>query len=811
MNVPLLRRWIALAGAWLSLVLPLFAQGEAQAEFFARRDGNDVRAAIRIAITPGWHLYHDELGPADAVGKPTTVKFKGDGFTWSEVRFPTPLRLEQPGLGADGGDTWIWGHEGTIVLYARASATSTAKLEDIELVLKGLTCEDEGSCVPYAETLQVAGKGEDSLFAAFPNELAAPAAPGAPSTAGAASDAGAQGQSGGKTEFGKPFGQVPGVPGLGRGGQRASAKLYLRQHDADVRAAIEVTVQPTYHLYHDELGPPDAVGKPTVVGFDGEGIEWSDTRFPKPHRLEQPGVGDDGRDTWIWGHDGTVVLYTRGRAAAGATLAGVTAKIVGLTCTDGGECVPYSQTLEPAGAGPDALFAAFPEDLTVGEAGGERGVTSADAGAGGESSASGSSDIDWDAVTFRDYAPRTDTEQKSLLMWLVFAFIAGALLNVMPCVLPVVSIKVLSFVKQAGESRSRIFSLGVAFSAGIMVVFLALAALAVFAKQGWGQQFQNETFKVVMIAIVFGFALSLFDVYELGVPSKVGELAAVKREGLVDAFFKGIMATLLATPCSGPFLGSTLAWALSQEPLVVFAIFTSCGLGMAAPYALLTSNPAFLKFVPKPGAWMKTFKHLMGFLLMGTVIFLMVSVRQDLLLFTATLLVFVALGCWWWGAFATFEQTPIKKLGTLAVAAGIIALGAWFSFGTMRGWYAPVDSEWEEFDPVALERYHAEGRNVFVDFTANWCLTCKANEKFVYNTPEIRRRFAEKGFAVVKADETGDSPRTAAIRRLREQLGARSIPFMAIFPGDDPGRPMTLKDVVKPSELNALIDACPAP
>ncbi|MCE9593685.1 MAG: thioredoxin family protein [Planctomycetes bacterium] len=804
MNVPSPRGLVSLlvhfarfVAAAALFVAPVRAQGEAHAELFARRDGNDVRAAIRIAITPGWHLYHDELGPPDAIGKATKTSFEGAGFIWSKTRFPEPIRLEQPGLGEKGGDTWIWGHEGTIVLFARASATGDAKLEELEFTLNGLTCEDEGSCVPYRETIGVAGKGDDALFAAFPSDLVAQAVPDVNVAPSATTQAPSSSPFGGKDR---------GLPKLGRNanGLHASAKLFVRKSDSDVETAIEITIEPGFHLYHDELGQPDSVGKPTIVEYAGAGFEWSAVRFPTPKRLEQPGVGDDGRDTWIWGHEGKIVLWTRGRASSSAVLENVAVAIRGLTCEDNGSCVEYAQSLVSSGAGADELFARFPNDLVVPEGGARPRELPTQA------STSPGDDVDWDAVTFRDYTPAAENT-KSLLVWLFFAFIAGMLLNVMPCVLPVVSIKVLSFVQQAGENRSRILALGLSFSAGILVVFFALASLAAFAGKGWGEQFQNETFKVVMIAIVFAFALSLFDVFELGVPSKVGELAAVKREGLTDAFFKGIMATLLATPCSGPFLGSTLAWALAQKPPVIFAVFASVGLGMAAPYAVLTSNPALLRFVPRPGAWMKTFKHLMGFLLMGTVIFLLISVRQDLLLLTATLLVFVALGCWWWGNFATFDQTPAKKLATLGFAAAIVAGGAWFSFGTMRAWFSPVETDWETFDPRALERYHDEGRNVFVDFTANWCLTCKSNEKFVYKSPEIQALFAKKGFAVIKADETGDSPRTAAIKRLREQLGARSIPFMAIFPGDDWLHPRTLKDVVTRGEVRALIDACPTP
>jgi thiol:disulfide interchange protein len=585
----------------------------------------------------------------------------------------------------------------------------------------------------------------------------------------------------------------------------------VRRDGNELHAALEIQVEPKYHLYHDEKGQPDSVGIPTVITFSGEGVSWSKARFPTPKKLAQPGVGEGGRDTWIWGHEGTFVVYARGVAQGSMDPKSISADVNGLTCTDAGECVPYRQKVESSGEGPDSMFAGFPKDLEIAS-----GSSASPISRASESDPSG---VEWDKVTFRDYEPRSLNEgsagdgasaapPRGLLMWLVFAFIAGLVLNVMPCVLPVVSIKVLSFVQQAGESRSRVLALGLAFSAGILVVFEALASFTYFAKKGWGAQFQNESFKIVMIAVVFGFALSLFDVFELGVPSKVGELAAVRREGLGDAFFKGIMATLLATPCSGPFLGSTLAWALAQPVFVVFAVFTTVGLGMAAPYALLTGNPALLRFVPKPGAWMKTFKHLMGFLLLGTVIFLMISVEKSLLLYTVALLVFVALACWWWGNFATFDKTRGQKLAHFAVAAAIVALGARFSFVELRGWLTP-DEFWKPFDPVALEKAHDARRNVFVDFTADWCLTCKTNEKVVYTNDEIKALLAKKGFLVMKADETGDSPRAQAIKRLREELGAYSIPFMAVFPADDWQHPRTIKDLVTRGQMRKLLDACP--
>ncbi len=181
-------------------------------------------------------------------------------------------------------------------------------------------------------------------------------------------------------------------------------------------------------------------------------------------------------------------------------------------------------------------------------------------------------------LDFSQYTPRTSLPSHGLPVWMLLAFIAGLLMNFMPCVLPVMSIKVLSLVQQAGESRRRALAMGVAFAAGMMAVFLALALVAILFGLGWGEQFQSQTFLIAMIAIVFAFALSLFGVYEFRVP-RVGALAThATREGLGSAFLKGMLASLLATPCSGPFLGSTLAWTLTQPPVIVLLIFAHAGI-----------------------------------------------------------------------------------------------------------------------------------------------------------------------------------------------------------------------------------------
>jgi len=395
---------------------------------------------------------------------------------------------------------------------------------------------------------------------------------------------------------------------------------------------------------------------------------------------------------------------------------------------------------------------------------------------------------------------------------MLLAFVAGLLLNIMPCVLPVVSIKVLSFVQQAGESRRRVLTMGLVFAAGMLTVFLALAVAAILFGLGWGQQFQSQAFLIVLIALVFAFALSLFGVYELGVPTAVGTLAATtSRKGLGSIYLKGGLATLLATPCSGPLLGSTLAWTLTQPPIIVLLMFGMLGLGMASPYVVLTAHPALLTRLPKPGAWMETFQQIMGFLLIGTVVYLMISLDHQLLLLTVILLTFVACGAWVWGRFSHYPRFAVGRTMVLASALLIVGIGAYLSFHTLRVVLQPASGTavtaltWEPFDPIKLHHYQQEGRSVMLDFSADWCANCTFNEVRVYNSAAVRQLLREKNVVVMKADLTREGPKTKTIRRLMNQLGARSIPFLAVFPGNQPFKPYTLYDLVGREQLRKVL------
>jgi len=596
------------------------------------------------------------------------------------------------------------------------------------------------------------------------------------------------------------------IAGFDENRNNASAELFTRQTGDRIQAVVRIKIDSGWHLYGDVLGHPKAIGTPTTVTLGAEGVKWSKVVFPKPHRLPQKIAGPG---VWINSHEGTILLYAAGQADERAE--GVTAKIDAQTCSDTGSCMLYQESVKSLGRGDDALFAAFPANLSASDAPAVK--TPADS-----AKPAPTDTTDYAAVTFPDYTPRDGGGgDHGLGVWLLIAFLAGILLNVMPCVLPLISIKVLSFVQQAGESRGRILALGSAFGAGMMLVFWALAIAAITLGLSWGEQFQSDGFIIVMIAIVFAFALSLLGVFTLGVPKQVNELAAgMGREGLGNAFFNGALATLLATPCSGPFLGGTLAWTLAQTPLTIFLIFTMLGLGMALPYVVLGVFPKMLAFLPKPGPWMETFKQVMGFVLLAMVVYLMISVRTEMLLFTNAFLMFVGIASWYWGRFAKFGQKPVKRIATVVATIAILAIGAQLSFGTMHKALAPAQPgegyvDWVEFEPEAFEEHIQAGRSVFVKFEASWCSACTWNKKMVFETDEISALLKKKGLISMNADISHHNPRTRMLERLRARLGGRALPFLAVFPSDRPDEPFVRPDIISVSTMREILNAVPDP
>jgi len=410
-----------------------------------------------------------------------------------------------------------------------------------------------------------------------------------------------------------------------------------------------------------------------------------------------------------------------------------------------------------------------------------------------------------------------EVQSKSLVLILALAFVGGLVLNVMPCVLPVIGLKVLSFVEQAGHSRARAFALNVAYAAGLLSIFLLLATMAAFLGLGWGSLFTMGWFNVFLAAVVFAMALSFLGVWEIPIPGFVGSgnfAEAAEQEGLSGAFSKGVVTTILATPCTGPFMGTALVWALAQPTLVIYAVFMAIGLGMASPYLLIGVFPQLVRFLPKPGAWMDTFKQVMGFVLMGTVVFILTFVRPAYVVPTIGLLFAVWAGCWWI-ARVPFTAPSNRKASAWLEAGVFIALmwvvlfpgvnelistsGFWDRFA-FPGVYDVMESRIDRL--VKTEAYRldegrgmggegratsAQGPNtVLVAFTADWCATCKTLEAQVLDTPPVRKMVAKNRVLPMKADWTNREPE---VTRLLSLLGAKQVPVVAVFPADDPSQP----------------------
>ncbi len=422
---------------------------------------------------------------------------------------------------------------------------------------------------------------------------------------------------------------------------------------------------------------------------------------------------------------------------------------------------------------------------------------------------------------------------------LPLAFAAGFLLNLMPCVLPVVGLKLLSFMQQSHDSRRRVLLLNVAYSAGLMSVMLVLATFAVFAGLGWGEQFSNTGFSVTLAAIVFAFGLSFLGVWEIPAPGFVGTAGGSGScEGYGGAFSKGVLSTLLATPCSGPFLGSALAWAIVQPAYLTYTVFAFVALGMASPYLLVGLFPRLVRLLPKPGNWMVTFKQMMGFVLLATVVFLLSFIPLPTVVPTVLALLGVGFGCWWVGR-GPLQESRARRLRVWGVAVASVVATAWLSFGWLDDVMAKrferalerrllaVDDRsghevvfpghdrdsiaWEPFTKHRLEELVNGGKTVFVDFTADWCLTCKANEVAAIERPEVDRLIRENDVVALRADKTKPAPEVdETLHRLGNKVA--SIPFYAIFPSGSSSTPILLDGLLTSPDpiVNALREAGPS-
>jgi len=292
----------------------------------------------------------------------------------------------------------------------------------------------------------------------------------------------------------------------------------------------------------------------------------------------------------------------------------------------------------------------------------------------------------------------------------------------MPCVLPVIGLKMMSFVEQSGEDRGRIFALNISFSMGLMTVFWFLAFLVIVLNFGWGELLNSLTGVIIASGIVFAFGLSMIGVWEIPIPGFASSSTASKlaeKEGLGGAYIKGILTTILATPCVGPMLIPAMTFAVTQTQIVAFALFTVLGFGMAFPFVMVAIFPASIKFLPKPGAWMETFKQVMGFVLIATVIFLMntFSHKGDQvgwLMSVLTMLLCIAVGCWWIGRTSLAAEWK-DKIAAYAVGTLIIGGGTFLAFEYLGP--REYELDWEMYSNSKLAEARGKDVPIFIDFT----------------------------------------------------------------------------------------------
>ncbi len=406
----------------------------------------------------------------------------------------------------------------------------------------------------------------------------------------------------------------------------------------------------------------------------------------------------------------------------------------------------------------------------------------------------------------------------TLSLALLFAFFGGVLLNLMPCVFPVLSLKILGAVGQGGEDRAFIRNQGFMFALGVVLSFLVLAGALIAlrtggARLGWGFQLQSPVFVAAMGALFFGIGLNLMGVFEVGaVLTRLGSKPGAPA-GYGESLASGVLATVIATPCTAPFMGAALGFALTRSIPETLLIFGLLGAGMAVPYVVLSLAPGLLERLPRPGPWMETMKQVLAFPMFATVVWLVwvfgqqTGVSGATYLLTALLL--VAAAGWMVGRW---HRTDLRS-GLLARVASVLALALAASAVARGAGQEPpplaVGDHWQAFSEESLSSALGRGQPVFIDFTAAWCLTCQVNERLVLSTENVLEAFRSRNVVLLKADWTRQDP---VITAALESLGRSGVPVYALYPGGEDNRPDLLPAILTEEiVLNALAEALPAP
>lgn len=373
---------------------------------------------------------------------------------------------------------------------------------------------------------------------------------------------------------------------------------------------------------------------------------------------------------------------------------------------------------------------------------------------------------------------------------LLLALAGGLILNLMPCVFPVLGLKIMHFVGKSGSDKKKIARHGFVFGAGVLISFWILAGVLAVLRSGgeqlgWGFQLQEPGFVYGMILLMLVFGLSMSGVFEFGVGATSVGGSLTEKSGYAGSFFSGVLAVIIATPCAAPFLAPALGSALTLPLVPSFALFTAIAVGLAAPYVILSCVPALLKFLPKPGAWMETFKQAMAFLLYAPALYFVwvlmgqvedAFVQRDLLISLSL----VALACWIYGKWATPWRSRFARVTGTLVSLALFA-GTVIYAGSLL--YGKKSDDWVAWSPELQEKALSDGKIVYIDFTARWCATCQVNKR-VYDDPELKKELSDAGVVKMRADWTNKNETIAAEL---EKYGRAAVPVNVFLKeGEEP-------------------------
>ncbi|MDO8630467.1 MAG: protein-disulfide reductase DsbD family protein [Phycisphaerales bacterium] len=751
--------------------------------------GKPFDMAIHFELESGWHIYWQNSGDA---GLPPVVRWKlPDGFESGELQFPAPKREVSPG---DIVTNILKGDPSLLVEVRPPAAIASASVSiagRVSYLVCAANCIREEADLSVDLPVRPAGSETESANEAFFART--------------------------RRSLPKPSNKVVSVTPSVTPDPLASGSKF--------EFTLKVEIAKGHHIQSDRPTLPSLIAA-DVFTERVPGIRFGKSVYPPPLTRKDQYLGDltEFAGTFTVRIPGDVELaHESGPVRFGGVFAFQ-------ACTDGGNCLP-----------PDAISFSLPVDVSASSGGAGGGVTtppvrSGDSGGGpapasntgaAQGAPSGSQAGASIVAASQGVAENTGgidsfLKRFGLIGLLIGCFLYGLFINATPCVLPLLSIKVLGFVQQAHESRKRTLVLGLAFGAGVMVFFVILGLLAAAGTN----ILQFPAAVIGLGTVVMAMGLSMLGVFTLQPPTAATVLeASINKEGPLSSFGKGALAPVLGFACTGPLLAGAFGWATQQPPATAVLAFFFAGFGMASPYMLLGANPHWLSFLPRPGNWMIVFERIMGFLLLAMVISLLhplvVLIGVEGLEWTLVFLVFVGLACWVLGQ-VTFTMSAARRWAyrtaavALVVAAGGVIYETIFPLSQAvaaakaeRDHLAICDEEstddllWRPWSEQAVDEAVRSGKVAFVDFTAAYCKVCMVNKKVAINTLEVKEKLKALGAVTFRGDfSTGDEAIFAELQR----HGRAGVPLNLIYPPGKPDAPVVLETSLSKDYLLQKLD-----